>query len=114
MANADDDDPSEITFGKINEDRIGSDVMWFPVSNYKTGLWQATLKDFTKGGKHLHLCGSKGCQVGFDTGTNAIVGPSRIMSPLLEQLNINQDCSNYAALPNIGFQFGDYELTLEP
>jgi hypothetical protein len=113
MANADDDEQSEITFGKINDDRVGSSIMWFPVSDYKTGLWQANLKDFTKGGKALHLCGKKGCQVAFDTGTNAVVGPSRIMTPLLEQLDINQDCSNYAALPNIGFRLGDYEFTLE-
>jgi hypothetical protein len=114
MANEDDGEDSEITFGKINDDRVGSDIAWFPVSNYKTGLWQTTMGDITDGGTNLHMCGTKGCQVAFDTGTNGIVGPTRIIHPLLERLDISSDCANYAALPNIGIQLGDYEFTLEP
>jgi renin len=113
IAKEDDGEDSEITFGQPDLDRVGSNVMWLPISNTKTGMFQAKLHDYMIDHKKMGLCGSKGCQVAFDTGTNTIAGPSRIITPLLEQLSISKDCSNYDALPVIGFHFGEYELNLE-
>lgn len=114
IAKGDDGEDSEITFGRIDEDRIGSDIMWLPISDTKRGMFQAKLHDYVIKGKNLGLCGHTGCQVAFDTGTNVLAGPSRIVTPLLEQLAINKDCSNYNELPLLGFHFGQYALNLEP
>jgi len=116
IAKGDDKEDSEITFGRLDEDRVGSNIMWLPISaqGIKNGMFQATLHDYSIKGKSLGLCGTAGCQVGFDTGTNVLAGPSRIVTPLLEQLAIDPDCSNYDALPLLGFHFGEYEAMLEP
>merc|ERR1719272_2702289 len=114
IATEDDGEDSEITFGRLEEKRVGSNVMWLPVSSIKTGMFQTKLVDFVIKKQKLGLCGSVGCQVAFDTGTNVIAGPSRIVTPILEQLSISKDCSNYGDLPLLGFYFGEYELLLEP
>lgn len=113
IAAPDDGEDSEITFGRLEEKRVGSNIMWLPVSSIKTGMFQTTLTDFIMHKQKLGLCGSAGCQVAFDTGTNVIAGPSRIVAPILEQLSISKDCSNYEDLPLLGFFFGEYELMLE-
>lgn len=114
IAAEDDGEDSEITFGRLEDKRVGSSVMWLPISNTKTGMFQATLKDFVINKKKLGQCGSAGCQVAFDTGTNVIAGPSRIVTPILAELGIIKDCSNYDALPLLGLYFGEYETMLEP
>jgi hypothetical protein len=114
IAEEDDGEDSEIVFGTLDEKRIASDIMYLPISDLKTGMFQTKLQDYMIKGKKLGLCGSKGCQVAFDTGTNILAGPSRIVAPILEQLNINKECSNYDDLPLLGFHFGEYELNLEP
>jgi len=114
IAEEDDGEDSEITFGQLDESRVGSDVLWLPITNTKTGMFQTKIHDYMIKGKKLGLCGSKGCQVAFDTGTNILAGPSRIVTPLLEQLAIDKDCANYKDLPLLGFHFGEYELNLEP
>lgn len=114
IATPDDGEDSEITFGQLDTDRVGSNIMWLPISSTKTGMFQAKLHDYTIKNKKLGLCGSTGCQVAFDTGTNIIAGPSRIITPILESLNVDKDCSNYKDLPLLGFHFGEYELNLEP
>jgi len=114
IAEEDDGEDSEITFGTLDEKRVASNIMWLPISDTKSGMFQSKLQDYVIKGKNLGLCGKKGCQVGFDTGTNVLAGPSRIVVPLLEQLAISKDCSNYADLPLLGFHFGEYTVNLEP
>lgn len=114
IAKQDDGEDSEITFGSLDENRVGSNLMWLPISDTKSGMFQAKLNDYSIKHKKLGLCGSKGCQVAFDTGTNVLAGPSRIVTPILEQLAIDKDCSNYADLPLLGFHFGEYEVNIEP
>lgn len=113
ISKEDDGEDSEITFGQLDDNRVGSSVMWLPVSNTKTGMFQVKLHDFMVKHKKMGLCGKKGCQVAFDTGTNTLAGPSRIITPILHQLGINKDCSNFEDLPLLGFHFGEYELNLE-
>lgn len=114
IAAEDDGEDSEITFGRLEEKRVGSNIMWLPVSNIKTGMFQTTLVDYVIKKQKLGLCGAAGCQVAFDTGTNVIAGPSRIVTPILAQLGISADCTNYGQLPLLGLFFGEYELMLEP
>lgn len=109
-----DEEDSEITFGSIDSERLGSNIMWLPVSTISTGLWQVTVKDIIIDKNRLGVCpGQKQCQVAFDSGTNAITGPTAIVNPLKAQLNVKEDCTNYDKLPTLGFDFGEYVLTLE-
>merc|ERR1719277_2053713 len=64
----DDGEESEVTFGSADQERIGSsEVLWLPVSNQDSGLWQAKLDDVAVDSVHLNLC-KDGCQAAFDTG----------------------------------------------
>jgi hypothetical protein len=105
IANDNDKENSEIIFGEVAEDRLGSELLWMPVSKLDTGMWQTTLDDFTLDDTKIGMCGKDTCQVAFDTGTNAIAGPEHIISTILAALNVKQDCTNYEALPQLGFVF---------
>jgi saccharopepsin len=104
---------SEITFGDFDEKRLASEILWLPLSRYDTGMWQAKLVDVTKGNQRLGICGTTGCEAAFDTGTAAIAGPSNVIQGILHSLDIKEDCSNYATLPNLGFMFRMYVLNIE-
>jgi len=108
-----DSEDSEITFGDFDEDRLGSEILWLPVTRGDSGMWQATLVDIASDNKKLNICGADGCQAAFDTGTNAITGPSHIIEGMLKRLDIKQDCSNYATLPTVGFGFRMFILNIE-
>jgi saccharopepsin len=108
-----DTEDSEITFGDFDPKRLASEILWLPLSSYSSGMWQATLLDVTKANQKLGICGNAGCQAAFDTGTAAIAGPSHLIEGILNTLNIQQDCSNYNTLPNLGFVFRMMILNIE-
>jgi hypothetical protein len=105
MANEHDNEDSEITFGEVAEDRLSSEILWLPVSRYDTGMWQATMADIAFDNVLTQVCGKAGCEAAFDTGTNAIAAPQEMIAVILDQLNIQEDCSNYDYLPLLGFAF---------
>jgi len=113
MANENDSENSEIIFGEIAEDRLGSELLWLPVSKFDTGMWQAKMDDFTIDDTPIGLCAKTGCEAAFDTGTNAIAAPEHMVSTILSALDIRQDCSNYNALPKLGLTFQGQVLHLD-
>lgn len=115
MANTNEDAESEITFGQTNPERWVSEIVWLNTDPTSAGHWQVALKDVTANGFALNLCPElTGCQAVLDTGTSAIAMPKKLVSGVLAGLNIKEDCSNYADLKPIGFQFGTTELRLDP
>lgn len=104
---------SEITFGAIPEERLGSDIFWLPLSTTKTGLWQVDMSDITVNLVRLGLCGHTGCQAAFDTGTGVIGGPKGIIDGLVAALNILEDCTNYESLPALGFEMAGITMNIE-
>eukprot|EP00929_Paragymnodinium_shiwhaense_P008898 TRINITY_DN112884_c0_g1_i1.p1 TRINITY_DN112884_c0_g1~~TRINITY_DN112884_c0_g1_i1.p1 ORF type:complete len:490 (-),score=109.56 TRINITY_DN112884_c0_g1_i1:106-1533(-) len=120
LAAAGDTDASELTFGGINEQRVGSAILWLHVSGLGTGehsanggLWQVPLGDVVVANARMNVCG-KGCWAAFDSGTGVIAGPSAVITPLVTTVAVNEDCSNYNTLPDVGFAFGHDVLFLEP
>jgi len=113
LANEDDTDTSELVFGEVAEDRLDSEIQWLPVSKFETGMWQTTMDDFAVDNTPLGLCGTDGCQAAFDTGTNAIAAPDHVVETILATLNIQQDCSTYESLPQLGFSFQGSVLNLD-
>lgn len=114
LANAHDTEDSTITFGEMDDEKLGSEILWLPVSKTETGMWQAKMNDISVNSARLGICGKIGCQAAFDTGTSVIGGPKGTIEGLISQLNVQEDCSNYASLPNLGFSFGAYTLNIEP
>lgn len=110
-----DTENSEITFGGFPEERLGSEILWLPVTSHATGagMWQSTLVDVAVENQRLGLCGTDGCEAVFDTGTAALGGPTHVITAILNRLKIQEDCSNYNTLPNVGFAFEMYILNIE-
>eukprot|EP00400_MALV-I_sp_L67-5_P000919 gene919-926_t len=108
----DDNEPSEITFGSFKKERMLSKFHWVDVS--VPGYWQISLEDIQVNNQKLNLCAeNNGCNVAIDTGTSLLAAPSSIVEQLAESLNINEDCTNYDTLPNLGFIISGKLLSLD-
>merc|ERR1719160_467738 len=106
-----DEGESEITFGGYRPESLGSDIVWASVS--RESYWQVAMEDITFDNKETGLCEGS-CQVAVDTGTSMLAGPSDLVDKLSEQIGASSDCSNFAALPKLGFKLGDKVLNLDP
>jgi len=105
-----DDEESEITFGDVRKDHMGSEMFWQPVSR-DTGYWQVQIEDITISNKKQALCAD--CQVAVDTGTSQLAGPTDVINELSSRLNVQKDCSNYEQLPDLGFVMDGHILNLK-
>merc|ERR1719453_2630938 len=105
-----DEGESEIVFGGYRSEVLASDIVWAPVS--RQSYWQVKIEDITFDNKPTGLCGES-CQVAVDTGTSMLAGPSDLVDKLNDKLNAKEDCSNFASLPQLGFQIGDKVLNLD-
>merc|ERR1712232_563306 len=60
-----DSEDSEITFGRYDEQRMASELMWLPVT--KPAYWQVRVDSVVVGSQPLDPCsGERGCQVAVD------------------------------------------------
>jgi hypothetical protein len=104
---------SEITFGTYRKEHIATSLFWAPVT--VPGYWQVQMEDVVLAEKHQGFCtGDHKCQVAVDTGTSLLAGPSDVVDSLVEQLRVEEDCSNLNDLPELGFIVGKHVLTLSP
>lgn len=104
---------SEITFGSYKRELMESDIFWAPVT--EPGYWQVKVDDIMLAGKKQGICvGERRCQVAVDTGTSLLAAPSDVVDQLVDNLAVEQDCSNLKSLPDMGFVIGDRTLTLKP
>jgi len=106
-----DSEASEITFGDVKTEHMATDMFWQPVSR-DSGYWQVQIDDITINNKKQSLCND--CQVAVDTGTSQLAGPTDVINDLAARLNVKKDCSNYDALPSLGFVMGEHILNLKP
>jgi hypothetical protein len=107
-----DGEQSEITFGMYKKEQMATELFWAPVTI--PGYWQVAMDDITLDNNNLGLCsGEHRCQVAVDTGTSLLAGPSEVVSVLVEKLQVADDCSNLASLPDLGFIVGDHILNLK-
>jgi len=106
-----DEGESEIVFGGYRSEVLASDIVWAPVP--RQSYWQVKIEDITFDNKPTGLCGES-CQVAVDTGTSMLAGPSDLVDKLNDKLGAKEDCSNFASLPQLGFQIGDKVLNLDP
>ncbi|CRG99812.1 plasmepsin VI, putative [Plasmodium relictum] len=92
-----------ITFGKANNKYVleGKKIEWFPVISIY--FWEVHLLDIQLSDKSLLAFKNKKFRAAIDTGSSLITGPSSFIQPLIEKLNLENDCSNKNNLPNISF-----------
>lgn len=57
---------------------------------------------------------TQGFKAVIDSGTSVIIGPERLMTPLIEGISVSVDCSGIDDLPSITFTFDDLEYELSP
>lgn len=108
-----DDGDSELTFGGYKAENLASDVVWSKV--VRESWWQVAMDDITFDNKPQNLCGGDGgCQVAVDTGTSMLAGPTDLVNKLTDMVDVKEDCSNFNALPKLGFQLGNKVLNLRP
>jgi len=108
-----DDGDSELTFGGYKQENLASDVVWSKV--VRESWWQVAMDDITFDNKPQNLCGGEGgCQVAVDTGTSMLAGPTDLVNKLTDMVDVKEDCSNFDALPKLGFQLGNKVLNLRP
>lgn len=112
LANEDEGQDSEVTFGSWKKTRLGSGILWVPVE-YRTGVWQVPLVDVTVKNQKRDQCAG-GCKALLDTGTNAIGMPNGMTEAILLELAIAKDCSNFKDLPLLGFVFEGFVFNLDP
>jgi hypothetical protein len=105
---ATDAEDSEIVFGSFRPEHLASDLFWAPVMD--TGFWQVGLETLLVRGERLNLTNSSFI---LDTGTSLLAGPTPMVNLLMDKLNVESDCSNYATLPDIGFVVAGRTLSLE-
>jgi hypothetical protein len=105
------DENSEITFGDIKREHMGSDLFWVNVSG-TIGYWEVQIEDITLDAEPQNLC--KDCRVAVDTGTSELAGPSSVISELGKLLNLHADCTGYDKMPKLGFVIGGHILSLDP
>jgi len=104
---------SEVTFGGYREDNLASDVVWSKV--VRESWWQVAMDDIAFDNQPQDLCGAVGgCQVAVDTGTSMLAGPTDLVVKLYGMINVQEDCSNFKALPMLGFRLGNKVLNLMP
>ncbi|SBS84832.1 plasmepsin VI, putative [Plasmodium malariae] len=103
------DESGSITFGKANSKYAveGKQIEWFPVVSIY--FWEVNLLDIQLFDRELRICNNKKCRAAIDTGSslvigkNKLTGPSSLIQPLIEKLNLEKDCSNISSLPTISF-----------
>jgi hypothetical protein len=112
-----DNKDSEMTLGGFDQQKLGSEVMWSPVKHLNgrsaSGFWEVKVHDVAVNGLKMGTCPKEGCRAALDTGTSVIAGPSDIINALLVELNVADDCSNYASLVKFGFHIDHFILYLD-
>jgi hypothetical protein len=94
-----------MTLGGVKEDLYQGEIEYHPVIHQY--YWTLKADDILLGDKSLGLCSpTHGCKVVADTGTSLLTGPSKPLDKLLGSIEVEDDCSNIADLPDIVFVIG--------
>jgi len=110
-----------MTVGAVNPELYDGDIKYHDVVHEY--YWTIKADNILLGDEDLGLCDPvRGCKVVADTGTSLLTGPSRPLDVLLNSIEVDDDCSNLAELPDIVFVIGgekypisadEYVLTID-
>mmetsp|Transcript_40180 Transcript_40180/g.85733 ORF Transcript_40180/g.85733 Transcript_40180/m.85733 type:complete len:432 (+) Transcript_40180:209-1504(+) len=115
---ADDEEPSEISFGGHSEARLASPLQWAPVVDAQQGYWQVQLRGVRIGGEPLELCALGGCRAILDSGTSMLGVPRsqlrvahRALARVLPEEHGPADCRDEPG-PPIVFELDGFDIDL--
>jgi len=113
-----DDQQSEIAFGGLNEQRLGSPMQWSSVVTPERGYWQVRIRRISIGDTPLPLCEDGSCVAILDTGTSLLGVPRGAIRDLHWKLarkvpdgDSQVDCSNFPG-PELSFDLDGVQLLL--
>ena len=72
--------------------------------------WALQLNSVAQGSKKIPAADYKAV---IDSGTSLLVGPTHLIDPLIEGINVQADCSNVDSLPSVTFTIDSTDYTLE-
>ena len=102
---------SALVLGGVDSQFYTGPIHWHHIAN--PSYWEIRMTDIVihEQGKEkyreLGLCPPQGCKVAVDTGTSLITGPSKDIKKLVKYVDVEEDCSNKAKLPRVGFKIDD-------
>jgi len=114
-------DPSEISFGGHNPERLapGARLQWANVASPELGYWQVPIKGISIGGERLDLCEDGSCRAILDTGTSLLGVPKQGARAIHWKLarpvsgySPELDCRGFPGPPII-FDMGDATVQLD-
>lgn len=98
---------SVLTFGGYDDSYFTGSItyhtLYLDTGNYYMIQWNTVAVGNTNINPE---CGALGCRAIVDSGTSLIVGPTKVVSQILSQLNINSNCNGVSSLPDIVFTIG--------
>jgi hypothetical protein len=117
LARDGDGEDSELMFGDMDPNRLGSQLIWLPITTHagspSSGFWQIPVTDVAVNNNKLGFCKGS-CQAAADSSTTAIGLPADLYDTLTKQAPIREDCSGVDALPLLGFVIDGHVLNLRP
>lgn len=106
------DSESEVIIGGDSERHFESTLIWAPVLP-TSDFWAVNVADLALNNQVQGLC-TGGCEARIDTASQDITLPSSILERLVANLGLRADCSNFDAMPRLGFVVAGHILNLEP
>lgn len=103
--------------GGVDSRLFKGDLTYHDVLHKSEGNWALRLNSWKVGDNdknHCEVCDdagknceNHGCLAIIDTGTSLIVGPSSVVDPINNKMNVEADCAGLDTAAPVRFQFGD-------
>jgi hypothetical protein len=106
-----------LAVGGYDESLKTGDFTWLDIITLNDGgyaYWEVEMDDVLLNGQSLGVCEDIRCTAILDTGTTLIVGPHRVISPLIQSTYVEDDCSNMRELADVTFVLNGQNFTLTP
>ncbi|KAG2387185.1 hypothetical protein C9374_001517 [Naegleria lovaniensis] len=102
---------SALILGGVNEKYYSGPITYIPVQ--QQSYWLMYMDDVALNGQNMQLC-YPACAAIADTGTSLIAATPDIMNPILNSIQVNEDCSNIDSNPSVTFILSGKSFTLTP
>ena len=90
---------SAFILGEPARDLYTGEIDYVDVS--REFYWELNLHDILVDGKPMNFCPDGPCKIVVDTGTSLLTGPSSHVTRLLQEVDIEEDCSAFSSLPDL-------------
>mmetsp|Transcript_52759 Transcript_52759/g.115705 ORF Transcript_52759/g.115705 Transcript_52759/m.115705 type:complete len:389 (+) Transcript_52759:202-1368(+) len=78
--------PGEVTFGGFRTDRLSGPLVWVPVADRRSGLWEVEISAIRIAGALSDICDTQSCFALLDTGSSLVATPAALLDDIGEVL----------------------------